>query len=202
MPERKEIKTNRALAAWYDNKYREMGGPWKTGFKDCLWHIEHITAVSGVSLGGLKFLDVGCGSGDFLQTLWDVHHPHCIGIDFSVEACRFSAEACPQVTIINGAVESAHLYLQPGLFDWVVSIGTVEHFVDQTACYLSLSRVLKPKGHWYFYAPNELWIHEDQPNERTFTDEGWTEHWKQHGFIVDGHERLRDNTAFWGAVEW
>jgi len=199
MPERKEITTNRELAQWYDNKYKEMGGPWKTSVEDCLWHLQHITAVSG-SLGGLTFLDVGCGSGDFLKTLWGMFHPSCIGIDFSTEACKFSAEACPEAVIINGSVNDALAYLQPGIFDWIVSIGTVEHFVDQTACYLSMARVLKPRGHFYFYAPNELWTHEDQPNERTFTDPGWMKYWKEYGFIVQGWERLRDNTAFWGMV--
>jgi len=200
MAERKEIRTNRELAQWYDRKYHEMGGPWRTGLEDSLWHLKHITAVAGRHLGGQAILDIGCGSGDFLSMLWDTYHPRCIGIDFSVAACKFSAEACPNATIIHGAVESAHLYLKPRLFDWVVSIGTVEHFVDQVGCYLSLARLLKPHGHWYFYAPNELWVHEDQPNERTHTDNGWMDHWGQYGFMTQGHERLRDNTAFWGIV--
>jgi len=200
MAERKIIETNRELAQWYDDKYREMGGPWRTGDEDCHWHLQNMASVGEIR--GTRILDVGCGSGDFLVALQDAYHyPSCIGIDFSVEACRFSAERCPSVTIICGAVEDAHRYLQPGLFDWIVSIGTVEHFVDQSACYLSMARMLAPGGHWYFYAPNELWIHEDQPNERTFTDAGWAHHWKQYGFRVNGHERLRDNTAFWGVVE-
>jgi len=200
MAERKVIETNRELASWYENKYREMGGPWRTGYEDCLWHLKHITEVTP-DLGSKIVLDVGCGSGDFLSALWDTHHPRLMGIDFSAEACKFSAEACTNSLIVCGAVESAHLYLQPGLFDWIVSIGTVEHFVDQTACYRALEVLLKPKGHWYFYAPNELWVHEDQPNERTFTDEGWMSHWRQYGFMTHGHERLRDNTAFWGVVK-
>jgi len=201
MAYRKLIETNRELQQWYESKYREMQGPWKTSVEDCLWHLQHMTDVIPGLTGGQTFLDVGCGSGDFLSALWDMYHPRCIGIDFSVKACKFSAERCPEATIINGAVEDAYLYLQPGLFDWVVSIGTVEHFVHQSACYLSMARMLKPKGHWYFYAPNELWTHEDQPNERTFTDPGWIEHWVQYGFYTEGHERLRDNTAFWGVVE-
>jgi len=199
MPERKKIQTNRELAQWYDDKYRSMGGPWKTSRDDIEWHLSHIFNVTS-NLGALTFLDVGCGSGDFLKTLWDGYHPRCIGIDFSAEACKFSAEACPPATIIKGEVSTDLAYLQHGILDWVVSIGTVEHFVDQTRCYLSLKRLLKLDGHWYFYAPNELWTHEDQPNERTFTDEEWISHWGQYGFLTDGHERLRDNTAFWGTV--
>jgi len=197
---RKEIHTNRELSAWYESKYQEMGGPWRTSHADCLWHIAHISKAAGLPLGGKTFLDVGCGSGDFLRTLWDGYHPRCIGIDFSVEACKFSAEACPHCTIIHGAVESAHLYLQDRLFDWVISIGTVEHFVDPIGCYLSIARMLKQDGHWYFYVPNELWTHEDQPNERTFTDNGWMDYWGKYRFMTQGHERLRDNTAFWGVI--
>jgi len=201
MAYRKEIETNRELAQWYDRKYREMEGPWRTSVEDCHWHLQHMTDVPPGLTGGQTFLDVGCGSGDFLKTLWDMYRPRCIGIDFSVEACRYSAKACPDCTIIHGAVESAHLYLKENLFDWIVSIGTVEHFVDQAGCYLSMARMLKPKGHFYFYAPNELWAHEDQPNERTFDDAGWMEHWMQYRFIVKGWYRLRDNTAFWGVVK-
>ena len=92
-------------------------------------------------------------------------------------------------------------YLKDGLFDWVVSIGSVEHFVNEKACYDTMWELLRPYGHWYFYALNELRVHEDQPNERTFTDEGWIEHFQQFRFNTLGHERLGDNTAFWGKKE-
>jgi len=200
MAERKVIESNRELAQWYEKKYHEMGGPWRTSYEDCLWHLKHITEVTP-DLGNRAVLDIGCGSGDFLAALWDTYHsPLCTGIDFSAEACKFSAETCPQAAIIKIDVASAQYILKPKLFDWVVSIGTVEHFVDERSCYIALSRLLKPDGHWYFYAPNELWVHEDQPNERTFTDNGWMKHWGQYGFMSQGHERLRDNTAFWGIV--
>ncbi len=200
MTSRKVIESNRELAQWYDEKYKEKEWPWWASRDDIERHLSHIFNVTS-SLGAQRILDIGCGSGDFLKVLWDSYHPQCIGIDFSAEACKFSAEQCPWATIIKGGVSSSLAWLQPHIFDWVVSIGTVEHFVDEEACYRSLRRVLKPNGHWYFYVPNELYTLEDQPNERTFTDEGWKEHLSKQGLRTEGSERLRDNTAFWG-VPW
>lgn len=196
---RVEVRSDEELRAWYDAKYRQMGGPWRTAPEDSAQHLKYMMEFGGRA-GPL--LDVGCGSGDFLRAAADSPYFRghlLVGVDFSVEACRHTAEACPEAMVLRANIRHATAVLKPD-FSWLTSIGSIEHFINDRACFAVMRQLLAPGGWWYFYVPNELWYHEDQPVERTFDDEGWARYLSSFQFVPTWYKRLGDNTAFMGVI--
>ena len=130
----------------------------------------------------------------------------CVGMEISEEGRRLTEErllrwreARPNVSFVvsSASIENAAVRICTP-FDYIVSIGSLEHVIDLDAALANIRVLLKPDGRWYFYCPNELWIHEDQPNERTATDEEWEALFGAHGLVTDWRERRGDNTCFMG----
>jgi 2-polyprenyl-3-methyl-5-hydroxy-6-metoxy-1,4-benzoquinol methylase len=194
MEYRKHIDNTPELAQWYDEKYREMGGCWVTPANECNQHLDRLGVRNNHFL---QLLDVGCGGGYFLAEA--EKRVSCLGSEVSAEAldeCRKRIDS----PVSDLSIED------PGWqdydFDYIVSIGSLEHIVDLDKALDNIHYMLSgsPVGKWYFYCPNELWTHEDQPNERTMTDEEWVALFSKHDLVTEGQERLNDNTAFWGGV--
>lgn len=196
---RAEIETNEDLAGWYDNKYRMMGGVWKQ--HDSHLHLglmeEYYSGRSPIRLAKYQqdIIDLGFGGGDFLTAARDAGYGKLVGIELSAEALKYANLQVPEAMLIKGAFEWLPQFFRYRSFMWVVSIGSFEHVIDPLAV---MNAVKYLAAHWYFYLPNELWIHKDQPNERTGTDEEWKEFLKYGGLKVDGYHRNGDNTSFWG----
>jgi hypothetical protein len=74
----------------------------------------------------------------------------------------------------------------------------LEHIVDLPSALDNIRALLKDDGKFYFYCPNELWMHFDQPNEQTKPDKDWIELFAAHGLRTLRFTRWNDNTAFFG----
>ncbi len=190
---RKVIETTEELAEWYDAKYKEMGGCWVTPAEECEKHLDDM----GVVKDRYKWLlDVGCGGGYFLEQA--EKRVKCVGIDISSEA-RMECRKRTHSPVYRDSVED--LTGQTESYCYIVSLGSLEHIVDIGAALGNIHKLLAPDGKWYFYCPNELWQHFDQPNERTMTDEEWMALFAEHGLKTTKHTRWgskQDNTAFLG----
>jgi len=208
MSYRHSIDTTEALAEWYSNKYLDMGGTWDTPSEDC---DRHLDALMGTDKGG-SLLDIGCGGGHFLARATR-RCEFVVGIEISKIAIRYATKRLIHTKVRSGGVTWALVCTSienPTLpiptpspdaqstFDYITSIGSLEHIVDIDAALDNIHHLLKPSGRWYFYCPNELWVHEDQPNERTFTDEAWIDLFAKHDLVTLSHERQGDNTRFRG----
>lgn len=204
MSYRKQVETTEELAAWYDNKYSEMGGCWVTPPSDCNQHLDDL----GVPFDDSKWLlDVGCGGGHFLEQA--AKRVTAFGLEISREAI----EECKirQQNVILGSIENETMWAYPLVkkmlalphddppsFDYITSIGSLEHVIDLPQALANIRTMLKPDGKWYFYVPNEKWKHFDQPNERTMTDAEWVKTFMAGGLAMEDHRRWNDSTAFWG----
>lgn len=195
MSYRKSISSTEELAKWYDDHYRSMGGCWLTPPEDCNKHLDDL----GVPFDKSKWLlDVGCGGGHFLEQV--SKRVTCVGMEISVAAKTESHKRCKSVPIWIGSIENTY----PGVcrsYDYITSIGSLEHVIDLDAALANIRQLLKPDGKWYFYVPNELWKHFDQPNERTHTDEEWVRIFMASGLEMEYHRRWNDSTAFWGGKQ-
>jgi SAM-dependent methyltransferase len=181
------------LGDWYDNKYLEMGDGWNTPADEVNRHLDDI----GVPFDMTKqLLDVGCGAGHFLQEA--TRRVHCCGIELSRIGLAHTVLRAPTADVILGDIATT-LVFPDKLFDYVVSIGSLEHIVDLPQALDNIREILKDDGKFYFYCPNELWAHFDQPNEQTKTDEGWMALFAAHGLITHKFTRWNDNTAFLGS---
>ena len=192
---RKSIETTDELGAWYDSKYKEMGGAWNTPAEDSNRHLNDF----GVMVDKSKtLLDVGCGGGHFLAEA--SNRVSCVGIELSTVGIEEAKKRAPEANCIHGSIET--LDWEP--FDYIVSMGSLEHIIDIDKALDNIRQLLKPDGQWYFYCPNEKWTYTDQPNERTMSNAEWVDLFQKHGLwttkITEWGER-RDNTAFSGTAK-
>lgn len=96
-----------------------------------------------------KFLDIGCGSGDYLHVMqakgWNVQ---------GVEPSRFGAEEARRAgfDIFNGTLDEAEL--ADNTFDYVRSNHSFEHVPNPVEVLNEIYRILKPGGKVYIGIPN------------------------------------------------
>ncbi len=196
MEYRKQLNTTEEMAAYYDAKYREMGGTWATPPDECNRHLYDL----GVPFNKSKWLlDVGCGGGHFLAEA--EKRVRCVGLEISVTAYQYARKRVSKDTCIM--VESIEAYglgwsNSGGCYDYIISMGSLEHVIDIDRALDEIHRLLKDDGRWYFFVPNEQWNHFDQPNERTATDPEWIGLFYRHGLVTDFRKRWNDSTAFAG----
>jgi len=184
--------TTEELAAWYDRKYTEMGDGWVTPPEECNRHLDDL----GVPYNkNLELLDIGCGAGHFLAEA--EKRVNCIGIDISKVAQGFGEQRCRSAIWTMDAASDAMLS-QWLPFDYIVSIGSLEHVVELDKALDNIRKLLRDDGKFYFYCPNEKWVHEDQPNERTMSDAAWEDLFARHGLYTHKRKRWNDSTAFTG----
>lgn len=194
--DRKVYDNSRELGEWYDRKYIEMGDGWNTPAEEVNRHLDDI----GVPFDMSKLLlDVGCGAGHFLQEA--TKRVVCIGVDLSAVGLQHAALRAPRARLLledMATLESTSDTGHDVRFDYIVSIGSLEHIVDLPAALENIRAFLKDSGKFYFYCPNELWMHFDQPNEKTMTDAAWIQTFRSHGLFTHWYRRWNDNTAFCG----
>ena len=192
--ELKQFDNTVDLAAWYDAKYTEMGDGWYTPPEECNRHLD----AMGVPFDQSKsLLDVGFGAGHFLAEA--EKRVECTGLEISVVGMSLAEKRAPKSNLIHRTIEEwGSLQNLDQSFDYIVSIGSLEHIVDIGAALNNIWQVLRDDGTFYFYCPNELWKHFDQPNERTKTDAEWMQLFLEHDLHVYSSQRWNDNTAFIG----
>jgi ubiquinone/menaquinone biosynthesis C-methylase UbiE len=177
------------LGAWYDKKYTEMGGGWKVGAEEANRLIDWAKLERGT---GKSLLDIGCGDGDFLSHIYPDFI--CEGIDLSNVGIEFCRARGIGVTFWVQDIEQA--FCKPERYDYLTSIGSIEHVVDLGKALARCYKILKPGGVFLVLAPNELWKYEDQPQEQTHTDEEWVELFEKAGFECTKQQRRADLTDF------
>ncbi len=181
------------LAAWYDQKYTEMGGGWSCPPEES----NRLLDWAGIEVDKKKILlDIGCGEGHFWEEA--SKRVFAMGIDISEVILKKAYSRYPaqlgkftfqKVNIENTVFTSGH-------FDYLTSIGSIEHVINLDAALDECYRILNPKGKFLCLVPNELWPHMDQPQEQTHTDEGWTAIFKKAGFKIEKFNRRSDLTDF------
>jgi SAM-dependent methyltransferase len=112
-----------------------------------------ITGWSAEDLKGRKVLDAGCGAGRFAEVV-----AHRLGADLYAFDLSAATEACRENLMPHPPfVCQASIYTPPfaeGTFDFVYSIGVIQHTPDPHAAIVSLCRLVKPGG------SIALWIYE------------------------------------------
>jgi ubiquinone/menaquinone biosynthesis C-methylase UbiE len=98
---------------------------------------------------GGRFLDAGCGTGDFI--------PDLLARGEQVVALDFSADMIQQAKArVGGLADSSHLQfavgdvtnlqLEPNSFDAIIAVGLVEYLSDVKGALAQMYKVLKPGG--------------------------------------------------------
>jgi SAM-dependent methyltransferase len=165
-----------------------MGGGWKCGEEEA----NRLVDWAGFKKGKDKLLlDLGSGDGDFLLHLQDQFT--CIGIDLSTVGVDFAKKSAVNAEFHVADIET---YQHLPLFDYLATIGSIEHVIDLDRALKNCYKLLKDDGLFLALVPNELWIYEDQPQEQTHTDEEWAALFTKAGFKVMKQNRRSDLTDF------
>jgi len=89
-----------------------------------------------------RLLEIGCGEGFLLAA---VRAPEKVAIDISVEALR---KARSRARADFSVALAERLPFPDASFDMVVSVGVMEHFLDDEEATREIYRVLRPSGHY------------------------------------------------------
>jgi SAM-dependent methyltransferase len=195
MTHRKEIAGYPALADWYNQKYVEMHGAWVTPPEDCNQHLDDM----GVPVDQSRILlDIGCGGGHFIEQA--AKRVQCVGIELSSVVLEHAKRRCAGLPVRLAIANIEHLK-GPTQFDYITSIGSLEHVFDIDAALESIHRLLKPDGMWYFYLPNTAWVHQDQPNELLADPDWWVPKFAEHELSCHWFKQWgKDNIAYCGTA--
>jgi len=108
---------------------------------------------------GLRLLDIGCGTGIFIQFL--KRYGHVVGLDFSTDALDFCRQrGCSELVRGDGSI----LPFGANTFDLLTANDLVEHLDDDLAALREFLRVLKPGGRVFLFVPafQFLWSLQDE----------------------------------------
>ena len=90
-------------------------------------------------------LDVGCGSGRFAEVALNAG-AHVVALDYSsaVDACYTNLENHPNLYVVQGDIYA--LPFVPESFDYVYSLGVLQHTPDVGSAFAALPRMLAGGG--------------------------------------------------------
>ena len=112
---------------------------------------------------GSRVLDIGCGTGFFLEALKDRFE--IAGLDPSAQAVSF-CRARGLATVDEGGTDDLSRLPQEA-FDGIALLDVIEHLDDDVQCLRSSLRLLKPGGYAFITVPayEWLWTHHDDLNQ-------------------------------------
>jgi 2-polyprenyl-3-methyl-5-hydroxy-6-metoxy-1,4-benzoquinol methylase len=105
-----------------------------------------------LDIRGTKVLDVGCGSGVFLDALRRAGAVELVGIEPGANAARSARRMLPEAKILEAPYETAHI--GETQFDLICAINLIEHLYIPTQFFAFAQRALKPDGLLYIHTPN------------------------------------------------
>jgi SAM-dependent methyltransferase len=117
------------------------------------------TGLRDADVRGRLVLDVGCGSGRFMDVVRRLGG-ECVGIDlsFAVDACHRNLGNAPGMHVVQADI--FHLPFRPGTFDIIYSLGVLHHTENTRRAFLHLPPLIKPGGRiaiWVYqgYSPGQ-----------------------------------------------
>ena len=151
-----------------------------------------------------RVLDLGCGTGELLQTVRVVGNPNVVGIEPSATAARAARERFG-LPVIEGTLEDAQL--PASSIDIALLSHVIEHLPSPSATLDELARVLTPTGKLVLWLPNAdsfaarllgpYWMGYDPPRHLyTFSVQTLGDLLTRHGFVI------RQVQHEWLGLEW
>jgi len=121
------------------------------------FHRWFVQAFQGRTTAGLRLLEVGCGSSEWLPYLAKEFGFQVSGLDYSEKGCALASEILAAEGV-PGHILHGDLFSPPeqlfAAFDVVVSFGVVEHFLPTERCLRALARFMNPTGRLISVIPN------------------------------------------------
>jgi ubiquinone/menaquinone biosynthesis C-methylase UbiE len=137
----------------YFNRLIERAGDFNP-FTDRGWHtLARRFARASQSTGGLRVLDIGCGTGRS-QQVYQTQAARYVGLDLSFEALRVAAARQGQTPWLQA--DAVRLPFRDNSFDVVAFSSVLHHVPDMSAVLQEAVRVTAPRGLVFAFDPNLL----------------------------------------------
>ena len=138
---RREFERAREIASLYDSLYRRGSNLWEAMGRNSEEFLAYFTTLLS-EFPSKRFLEIGCGEGMLLAA---VNGEEKFAVDLSTEAMKIArARVDGQFSV---ALAEA-LPFAANQFDLILSVGVMEHFVDERKAFQEIRRILKPEGHF------------------------------------------------------
>lgn len=145
---------------------------------------------------GQKFLEAGCGRGDFLKCFKDLG-VDAYGVDLSKEAPGFN----PDIPVKVCNIEEQGIDFPDTFFDVVYSKSLIEHFYNPEVFMKEACRVLKPGGMFLTLTPDWEARHEtfydDHTHRTPFTSVALEHIYKMFDFQKVSVTKIRQLPIVW-----
>ena len=115
---------------------------------------DRILRILGVETS-VKLLDLGCGRGSFCNSAFK-KGLEVYGVDFSEVALKDAKALNNKINYVVS--DAAKIPFKAEFFDYVVCLGSFEHFSDKRSVLKEISRVLKKDGKMFMFLPNSYFV--------------------------------------------
>jgi 2-polyprenyl-3-methyl-5-hydroxy-6-metoxy-1,4-benzoquinol methylase len=165
-------------------------------------YLDWLRLVPKHDLAQARLLDIGCGSGSFLEFM-KAQGCTVAGTDISDAALAIARQRVPDGTYVPARPDS-RLDFEDRSFDLVTSFGVLEHIPGAPTLVREAWRVLKPGGFAVFVVPNSgspyysLGRGTGQIEETPRSLEEWRSMFRSAGFEPAGLRRDRGPTLRFG----
>ncbi len=137
------------------------------------------------SLTQPRFLEIGCGTGAFIEELASDTGLHITGSEIYIKGLHFAKRRLPQVEFIQYDAKQGVL---PEKFDIIAAFDVIEHIDDDVAAIANIHAMLVDGGHFIVTVPQHkfLWSRLDQivKHKRRYTRRELVDKLEQRGFTV------------------
>lgn len=148
-------RTNKSVKRVYDSVYKKGENAHYTRliFSKGRLTEDKKAVLAEVDWSGKIVLDVGCGTGEVAYRIAKQGARRVLAIDYSAEAIEVAQNAHQHPHLAYEAMDLARV---EGVFDVVISMGTLEHTDDPYKVLQDLSRRVKKGGSLLITCPNWL----------------------------------------------
>lgn len=202
------MPSERQLSSFYPDNfyayqpYEENTQPVREFIKKMLGHVIH-TKDPIFSIPG-RFLDLGCGSGEFMvqykKSGWEVW-----GVEPNIGAAEYGQHK-KGLNIFAGNLLDAHF--NAGYFDYIRANHSLEHIPNPNEVFEELRRVIKPEGLLHIGVPNirslnahifgQYWWYLGAPvHTFNYCVDTLVKFGEKHGFVAD---RIQFNSDYAGTL--
>jgi len=101
-----------------------------------------------------SILEIGCGIGSFLNSIYNDGYNNIIGIDISKCAVEFGKKNTPYLDLRH--MDANNLKFSENFFDVCFSFDLVEHLKNIDSHFRCIRKILKEGGKYLFQTPNKI----------------------------------------------
>lgn len=102
-----------------------------------------------------KFLEIGCGTGEFIRELVVDQRLTITGSEIYLKGLLYAKKKLPSVDFIQ--FDAAHGIL-PETFDMIAAFDVIEHIDEDVAAITNISRMLTPGGYFIVTVPQHMFL--------------------------------------------